>query len=502
MEAFAKRPFTFDSKVLEKVFNSEELYLKNFFAAMGIKGARNLKSSQTQTLWNDFETVALCLLKGAKPDATRLKRVNAKIAEYDEDEILPEITAPEVGVTARYIFDAAYNLSEVIGKPQTILWKQRYKAAAYYWDITDCEGALDRLTYGTDEAGGLGDAASLGRLLGHYPKEMMRDGLFHSQAALEAESANGHSYVEPFEILAECCHDCGFTLVVFEAGRISEFRGAFHIKAFEEDFSPYPQWAAEAFIDLRGHLKADIIAEARTWFSQTASSGLVLRAEADGRFDLTGFTLGQETTPSKYYSKVIAEAARSLYPRDCFAALRLPDPLEPGEWYQGAYAGESREEAESRHETHFLKAVAAFSNKEMEMREGFHLLAECFHESLYHSRDGHGKGDLYLQLTLPQVSSGFIETVCKDISGQGMLNGYGQARPQGLGLIAWTSSDLKSSLGTFYRYPLFYDNKGRKDKSAKRYNKMWGDHGKTGCNYHPSLNRFSLCQEPSLHTCG
>ena len=93
-------------------------------------------------------------MRGAKPDAVRLKLVNAKIAEYDEDEILPEITAPEVGVTARYVFDAAYNLSAVIGKPQTLLGKQRYKAAAYYWDITDCEDALERLTYGADEANG------------------------------------------------------------------------------------------------------------------------------------------------------------------------------------------------------------------------------------------------------------------------------------------------------------------------------------------------------------
>ena len=167
--------------------------------------------------------------------------IDWKEKDVDVPRILFQVTTPfdELGFTARHVIDAAYELAEVIGKATSKRWKERFRAAGFYWDITDCEDACIRLTGGTDKKG-FGISASFGRLLCHYPVELMRDSIFLARAGLEAESANGHVYVESFFCFAEYAHKAGFTIAIYPSVLQPMFRQHFGIYGFEE--SPPPEY--------------------------------------------------------------------------------------------------------------------------------------------------------------------------------------------------------------------------------------------------------------------
>lgn len=166
---FAESAFKPDPDTLRQELEAPAVSVDRWFKAFGVEGARELDATDKDALWADFETVALDLLRGDVTDADMVNRINDLIP--DTEEPLENEPVEEPGYTARWIHSAAFDLAEVIGEPDKGLWKERLRAARFYWDITDCEDAYRRITVGGDERG-YGSSASLGRLLCYYPLEV------------------------------------------------------------------------------------------------------------------------------------------------------------------------------------------------------------------------------------------------------------------------------------------------------------------------------------------
>src|SRR5262249_12143040 len=154
----------------------------------------------------------------------------------------------------RKLGNAAWRLKRSTGVPPTSsLWRDRYQAARLYWEIVESD-ALDHLTTGNDTKG-KGVSASLGRLAAYYPLAVRGDSWFWTLAALEAESANGHAFVDAMFSLATAAHNGAWTLVLVPSAQHAAFRLAMGIDgSVAEDERG---WSAEAFLDLPGTLKAD-----------------------------------------------------------------------------------------------------------------------------------------------------------------------------------------------------------------------------------------------------
>jgi hypothetical protein len=288
--------------------------------------------------------VALRHLSGEPAESADVKAVNAVLEPLDAESRLKGKPPKRAGQAARAIAGAAHVLDEALGPAESPRWRLRRRAAAFYWDITEGP-AGDRLTLHRSK---LGRSAALGRLLGHYPSELARDPIFLALAALEAEAANGHAFVEPFGLLAERAARAGFTVAVHSRDEDASFRKVLGIREAEE---PAPgELVAHAFLDLPGAESEDVLSALRGWHARSGASGTLVRAEADGAWRVLELTGERETERREGLDRdALASAARELVPRRVFAALGLPDLLEPGEWQEGACAGERGDAADDPH---------------------------------------------------------------------------------------------------------------------------------------------------------
>ena len=360
--------FEVDVKDIDDLLQEELISVVKWFDCFGIGGARELESKKTEELWNLFDQISANLMQGEKVNKKSLKKINQEIKAYEEEAILKVEPEKDKGVMARQIAQAAYCLKETVGESKDLRWQERYRAASFYWDITDCKESYQRLIAGEDDKQGLGHSAALGRLVAHYPKELARDGVFWSLAAHETESANGHAYTQSLCSFAEHAHQAGFTLAVFPVEKQEEFRKDFEIYTFENAPQLDQSWAGEAFLDLPELVKKDIQKELEEWFKKNKVNGCCLRAEANGKTDLKIYQDGKQDNKAgkevfadqfNVDHTQIVEVAQELDLRDACAALGLPDLLEPGEWKEGAYKGEraSEEDAEKR-----VEVLERFSN--------------------------------------------------------------------------------------------------------------------------------------------
>jgi len=327
---FSKSVIQPDMGELERQLAGPQIRISVWFSAFGLEGASDFE--ELATIWDDLEPVALALLSGEAPDKGALKKVNAALRLLNTEK-LPAAPKSKPGQTSALIPGAVESVRAASSSlSSTSKWRSRLAAASFYDPITQGE-ALDRLTVGIDKKG-LGSSASLGRLLGHYPREMVRDPLFLSLAGHEAECWNGHAYVASFHSLAEHAPKAGFTLAIFPTEFEADFRKAHGISPAAS--TAQNGFSAEAFVDLPGILKVEPAEVITAWFTKKKATGIVLRMRPDGTFDLQTLTKGNaDSMPSlpqahKPDVQLLARAARDLWPRDAFAGLGLADLLAPG----------------------------------------------------------------------------------------------------------------------------------------------------------------------------
>jgi hypothetical protein len=420
-------------------FSPDAKRLRSELAAPRIS-VKEVDNAETLGLWDDLEQVAHSLLRGQRAEQAAVRRINKETGESAEENGLTSKPFKQPGRTARLLADAVSDLAAMIGEAASEEWKRRRRAAGFYWDITDCEGACSRLTTGTDKKG-LGRSASMGRLLAHYPADLMRDGLFHALAGLEAEGANGHAYVESFLCLAECAHESGFTLAVFPAELQTKFRERFGIVAFEDDggASTRDGLAAEAFVDLRGSTKGDSLPAIEKWFQKTKAGGWCLRAEHDGTWKLLRYEAGassehdRRTDDAPLDADALAAAARSLDPRAAMSALGLPDVLEPGEWREGAYAGEKGGvDTEEREQA--LESLDSPPNPR-KVHNAQAILADF-------ERVIGGDGMSSFKVVLPGESEAWRRDLMRDLLGRHCIDTYGSAWLTDTEVIGYTWTHL------------------------------------------------------------
>lgn len=328
---FEKSPIRPDVAALVQEAAGPRIRPSRWFAAFGLEGASDF--DELATIWEDLEPVTVALLTGQAPAKEALKKVNRVLGSLLNTDKLPAAPKSKPGQTSPLIPGAIETVRRATGAPPSgTVWHARLTAAGLYDPITQGE-AYERLTAGFDKKG-LGISASLGRLLGHYPREMARDPLFLSLAGADAECWNAHAFVMPFHTLAENAGKAGFTLGIFPSALEDDFRKAHGITPGKS--TAKNGFAAEAFLDLPGILKVQPVEVIGAWFANKKASGIILRAEADASFKLVTFTNGKEdTTPNlpashKLDPQMLAHAARNLWPRDAFAGLGFEDLLEPG----------------------------------------------------------------------------------------------------------------------------------------------------------------------------
>ena len=438
-----------DFEALRVEYFSEGISVQRWFEAFGVIGAKDIEPGIVDSdEWGDFESVATSLLQGKKPDSDIRKKINKVIRDFDDEITLPASPKKAECETARIIGESAYTLQEIVGEPETQLWKARRRAAHLYWDITDCP-AGERLAGGSDEEN-IGSAGCMGRLLSHYPREVMRDSLFYALAGMEAEGANGHAYVESFHSLAENSEKAGFTLTIFPARLMTDFRVLHKMQSFGE-WKPEGEWAAEAFIDLGPILKSDPLPHINRWFAEKKTDGMILRAEADGAYTISQYKGGVlldspdgDLPGGKVSDSALVEsAAKALWPGDIFTTIGLPNLLEPGEWREGAYGGV--EEGADFVESLRGKALK-MTSVESEAKPIIDAIGITSDFPDVIVKETRGEADelpIALKITLPESDEEYQRLVVTDLSMEGI---YGKAWSVGESVICTCESDISSAI--------------------------------------------------------
>ncbi|MEQ8221957.1 MAG: hypothetical protein ABRQ37_06610 [Candidatus Eremiobacterota bacterium] len=433
-EFFQESSICPDFKALYKEYTGKEISVKSWFASFGIEGAKNFEGKDKKELWKIFEETVTSLLQGKEVSVKSIKKLNEEISCMDDRAKIRTKPAKKTGETGRLISFAGYALSEILGRPDSLQWKERYRAASFYRDITDCE-AITQLTTGKDKKG-TGLSASFGRLLCHYPVHLYRDNIFWVIAGRETESANGHAYVESMYSFSEFCHKAGFLLVIYPWELQKKFRKTFGIEPYEE-ISPLKNMeTAELFIDTP-LLKADMSEEAKKWFLKEDSTGMTVRGEADGTYRITCFKdgniipcEGRETN-----EELLKKASKELNIREVFSSLGLPYLIEPGKWEEGAYRGHSSCGTERETCMKFLENLP----KEKIINHPAEILKD-FPDMI--------KGDriISIVITYPFFDEDYMRTLLKDLKGKGLVENYGEVWVENNSLIFFSRTSVMTSL--------------------------------------------------------
>ncbi|MEQ8188771.1 MAG: hypothetical protein ABRQ39_12435 [Candidatus Eremiobacterota bacterium] len=423
-----------DFKALYKEYTGNKISVKSWFNSFGISGIKDFEGKDKKELWELFEESASSLLQGKEISVKSIKKLNEEIACMNDRAKIRTKPAKKTGETGRIISFAGYALSEILGRPDSPIWKERYRAASFYRDITDCE-AVEKLTVGKDKKG-TGLSASFGRLLCHYPVHLYRDNIFWVIAGRETESANGHAHVESMYSFSEYCHKAGFLLVIYPCELRKKFRKTFGIEPYEE-ISPLKNMeTAELFIDTP-LLKADMSEEAEKWFLKEHSTGMTVRGEADGTYRITCFKDGNiiSSEDRKINRDLLKKASKELNIREVFSSLGLPCLIEPGKWTEGAYRGHSSCGTERETCMKFLENLP----KEKIINHPAEILKD-FPEQI--------KGDriISIVITYPFYDEGYMRTLLKDLKGKGLVENYGEVWLEKNSLIFFSRTSIMTPL--------------------------------------------------------
>jgi len=338
-----------DFEAMRSELATPELSVEKCFLALGVPGARDFASPDVAARWEDMNCIGRALLTGQAVDKKQLKNVQELLKPLGDTKV-PSKGKLGKGDVARAVATAVLELRNGLGVPESGIWAERFRAAAYYWDI--CDGkALDRLTAGVDRAG-IGTGGAVTRLLAHFPDELARDPLFLASLALECEAANGHAYVEGLSKLGEQIATAGLVLVVAAAAQQAGMRKALGIDSETDDSLADAPFCGEALISGTTISKGDVAQTARAWMTKSKATGAVAELAADGTTAVEWFREGaavkdaKETGLGSADQSALQDAAKRFLPRKAFLALGAGDLLAPGEWQPGSHSGESSVGAE------------------------------------------------------------------------------------------------------------------------------------------------------------
>lgn len=435
--------FSPDWSAMEAQLAAPRISVVKWFASFGIKGAKELDPPDREAAWAQFDRAATELLQGRPAPKEDLRPFNALLKEYGADETLPGKPPKKRPSLARRVAEIAYTLSGGVGPSQEPRWKERCEVAAHYWDITDCS-AGERMTVGRGKKD-WGTTVALMRLLTHYPVSWVRDNILMALAAHEAESANGHFFVEPLCEFSAYAHEAGFHLVVFPTAKREKFRKAFGIEQIGDN-DPLPNdWSAEAFVDLPESAKTSPGEAIEAWFRKEKADGHLMRAESDGDFKLTAFSKGDGQPDAGKDEAALASAARALDPRAALSALGYADLLEPGEWTPGAYGGgASSGEDEQRVYVREALAVAA----DAEPQESWSGLVKHFGTLIRYGGDRSKREDgiTSFKISIPEADEAYLRELRQDFNGDDMVAGYGDVWIEGNAVIGYTRTNFDVNL--------------------------------------------------------
>jgi len=453
MAALEGSTLTPDFATLKRELAKSKLSIAKCFEALGIPGARDFASPDVAARWEDMNCVGRALLTGQPVDKKQLKNINDLLKPLGSTK-LPSTAKLGKGVTARAVANAIVELRDALGIPESGVWAERFRSAAWYWDICDGE-ALDRLTCGTDRAG-LGTSASTARLLAHFPKELLRDPLLLAQLALECEAANGHAYVEGLSKLAEQTVTAGLVLVVAPRNQQPAMRKAFGIDPEADRHNLAPAHCGEALISGTTLTKSDASQSAQTWMTKAKTTGVVAELLPDGATKLEWFKDGvsakdaQAIGLDKLDQAALRHAAEKFLPREGFVALGAGDLLAPGEWRQGSYSGQSAPTSEEDHRVKKKRHANKLLDTPAEPRTLNHpreLLSELGPRLRYagplSEMDG---GIVSLRIVSLAPDPIWLRDLRNDLKGNSVISRYGDAWLQGGEIRGYSCSTLDVAL--------------------------------------------------------
>lgn len=312
-----------DLAALQRALAAPRPAASAFFAAFGIPGVEDTEAPDAHATWSAFEQVADALLRGALPDATDRKAVNALLD--DSASHLPAKAPAKRASLVPRIAGAFVALREVLGAPATPRLAACARAAQLYDAITSGP-AGDGLLHTRDKP--LSVALALARLLVHYPAELRRDPLFLALASHEAQVWNGHAFVAPLATMAADPGAPGFTAAVVPAALEEDFRAAHDTRS--DSSAAVGGWAGEAAIATDDRH----VATFSNWFAKKRADGAIVHGPADGNCRVLRFAAGQVSQDAPSADPKLVRAARALDPRAAFLAAGFPDVLAPGELAQ------------------------------------------------------------------------------------------------------------------------------------------------------------------------
>jgi hypothetical protein len=450
LEGSAFRP---DFETLQRELAKPELSVAKCFEAFGVPGARDFASPDVAARWEDMNCVGHALLTGQPVDKKQLKNLNDLLEPLDSSK-LPSKAKLGTGATAREVATAIVELRDALGVPESGVWAERFRSAAWYWDICDGE-ALDRLTAGTDRAG-LGTSASLARLLAHFPKELLRDPVYLALLALECEAANGHVYVEGLFKLAEQTATAGLALVVASRNQHLAMRKVFGIDPESDGSNPVTTHCGEALVSGTTVAKGDVPEFAQAWMTKSKATGVVAELPPEGNIKLTWFKEGapakdaQSAGLGKVDHAALRHAAERFLPREGFVALGAGDLLAPGEWQQGSYGGESAPAGEEDHRIKKRRRANTLLDAAAERKSLSHPseLLTVLGPHLQYSGplsevDG---GIVSLRVAPPAPDAVWLRDLRNDLKGDSVISRYGEAWVQNGEIRGYSCSSLDVAL--------------------------------------------------------
>jgi hypothetical protein len=429
-----------------------ELSVEKCFLALGVPGARDFASPDVAARWEDMNCVGRALLAGQAVDKKQLKNVQDLLKPLGDTKV-PCKGKLGKGEIARAVATAVSELRNALGVPESGIWAERFRVAAYYWDICDGQ-ALDRLTTGVDREG-IGSGAAVTRLLAHFPDERARDPLFLALLALECEAANGHAYVEGLCKLSEQIATAGLVLVVAPAARQADMRKAFGIDPETDGSLADAPFCGEALISGTTISKRDVVQTARAWMTKTKATGAVAELAADGTTTVAWLREGstvkdaREAGLGSLDQTALHNAAKRFLPRKAFLALGAGDLLAPGKWQPGSCSGEASagtEDHRAKKRRH-ADAVLEKSGEPQPLKQASDLSTllgtNLRYKGPLHENDG---GIISLGLIPPVPDAVWARELRNDLKGKSLIYLYGDAWVRGAEVRGYTCSNLDVAL--------------------------------------------------------
>jgi hypothetical protein len=442
-----------DFDALRRELAKPELSVEKCFLALGVPGARDFASPDVAARWEDMNCIGRALLTGQVVDKKQLKNVQELLKPLGDTKI-PSKGKLGKGETARVVATAMLELRNALGVPESGIWAERFRAAAYYWDICDGE-ALDRLAAGVDRAG-IGIGAAVVRLLAHFPEELARDSLFLALLALECEAANGHAYVEGLSKLAEETATAGLLLVAAPGAQQAGMRKTFGIDPETDGTLAGAPFCGEALISGTTISKGDVAQTARAWMAKAKATGAIAELAADGTATVAWFREGaavkdaKETGLGSADPAALQDAAKKFLPRKAFLALGAGDLLAPGKWQPGSHSGEGSGGGAEDHKVkkrRHANAVLDNRGEPQPLKRASDLSAVLGTSLRYkgplHENDG---GIISLGFIPPAPDPVWAWELRNDLKARSLIYVYGDAWMHGAEVRGYTCSDLDVGL--------------------------------------------------------